>query len=128
MRVKRTKHEACASSKTNPRWQTVDIDVEVPLMFKLESGKLEDFDVKTLKTRFDVDTLRRVDPFMYYSIFKFDLEDDCISSLLQRNSACNGLDSTITVSRRSRLSVERDAVTEMIAFMSELDGVKSWID
>ncbi|KAL7475183.1 hypothetical protein ACHAW6_001109 [Cyclotella cf. meneghiniana] len=128
MRVKRTKHEACASSKTNPSCQRGDIDVEVPLMIKLEPGKLEDFNVKTLKTRFDVDTLRRVDPFMYYSIFKFDHEDDCISSLLQRNSACNGLDLTITVSRRSRLSVERDAVTEMIAFMSELDGVKSWID
>ena len=128
MRVKRTEYKAFASSKTNVGCQTVDIDVVFPVMLKREPGKLEEFDVKTLMTRSDVDNLRSVDPFMYYSIFKFDHEDDCISSLLQQNRAGDGSDSTVTVSRRSRLSVERDAVTEMIKFMSELDGMKSWIE
>ena len=97
-------------------------------MLTREPGKLKEFDVKTLKTRSDVDNLRSIDPFMYYSIFKFDHEDDCISSLLERNRAADGSDSTVTVSRRSRLSVERDAVTEMIMFISELDDVKYWIE
>ncbi|KAL7517579.1 hypothetical protein ACHAWX_002496 [Stephanocyclus meneghinianus] len=94
-------------------------------MVKPKQGEPKEFDIKRLKTRFDVDTLRQDDPFMYYSIFNFDHDTDDITSLLKENGECYGSESTAKVHRRSRISVEYDPIIEIIKLMTALDGAKS---
>eukprot|EP00804_Cyclotella_cryptica_P030404 CCRYP_008491-RA/>CCRYP_008491-RA protein AED:0.36 eAED:0.36 QI:0/-1/0/1/-1/1/1/0/125 len=125
MTPKGNNYDGFDSMETNPCCQMTCVDFAVRVMIKLKPAEPKTFDIKRLKTRFDVETLRRDDPFMYYSIFKYDHDAAGVSSLLQRNSECYGSDSTVKVQRRSRISVECDHITEIMNCMSELEGTKS---
>ena len=117
MAIKRNTNKAFTPSSSGRG--DVEIDFYFPT-FKPEPEQTKRLDVKTLKRRSDIESLRKVDPFMYYSIFEYGHDEARISSLLQENASGTG--ASKEVKRRTRLSVERDVIVEMFTMMNELEG------